>query len=203
MSNATRIKSIVGSGSLSQPGSFLGSLGIAASLLLVAYELQQSRDIAEVQLASQRLDLQTRIMGRVNVDTQVAFQGMLNYGADKEMSEEHWKHAIDYSANRWESFSLTHLTYEKNLLSEMAWAGQVTEMQIEICDTDTGEFFEMIGSAHAFLFTPAFSEVVSELINKTDCQVIADLGAADIQEPWRNKTRDTAQYYIDRVEAPK
>lgn len=95
MSNATRIKSIVGSGSLSQPGSFLGSLGIAASLLLVAYELQQSRDIAEVQLASQRLDLQTRIMGRVNVDTQVAFQGMLNYGADKEMSEEHWKHAID------------------------------------------------------------------------------------------------------------
>ena len=59
----------------------------------------------------------------------------------------------------------------------------------------------MIGSAHAFLFTPAFSEVVSELINKTDCQVIADLGAADIQEPWRNTTRDTAQYCIDRVEA--
>lgn len=202
MSNASRLGSLFKSGSLSQLGSLLGSIGIAGSLLLVAYELKQSRDIAVVQLASQSLDLQTRIMGRVNVDTQVAFQGMLNYGADEEMSEEHWEHAINYSANRWDSFSLTHLTYQKNLLSEMAWAGQVKQIQLEICDTDTGEFFEMIGSAHALLFTPAFSEVVSELINKTDCQVIADLGAADVQEPWRNKTRDTAEHYIDRVQAP-
>ena len=143
MSSSTRIKSIVRSGSLSQIGSFLGSLGIAASLLLVAYELQQSRDIAEVQLASQRLDLQTRIMGRVNVDTQVAFQGMLNYGADEEMSEEHGNTpSITLLIVGRVSFDSSYL--RENLLSEMAWAGQVTEMQIEICDTDTGEFFEMI-----------------------------------------------------------
>ena len=85
MSNASRLGSLLKSGSLSQLGSFLGSIGIAGSLLLVAYELKQSRDIAVVQLASQRLDLQTRMMGRMNVDGQIANEGMANYGSEQEM----------------------------------------------------------------------------------------------------------------------
>ena len=70
MSNASRLGSLIESESLRRLASFLGSIGIAGSLLLVAYELKQSRDIAVVQLASQRLDLQTRMIGRMNVDTQ-------------------------------------------------------------------------------------------------------------------------------------
>lgn len=194
MSNASRLSSLFKSGSLSQLGSFLGSLGIAGSLLLVAYELKQSRDIAVVQLASQRLDLQARMMGWLNVDTQIAYEGMLKYGDDGEMSDEHWKHAINYSNNYWHGLSLTHLTYEKSLLDEKAWTGQVRDIQNEICDSDTGEFFEMIGSANAIFFTPSFVEVVSDLINQTDCQALADLSIADLDKGWTNKTRDTVVY---------
>ena len=118
MSTASRLASLAESFSLSQLGSFLGSIGIAGSLLLVAYELKQSRDIAVVQLASQRLDLQTRMIGRVNVDTQIAHEGMVNFGAGKEVSEEQWNHAANYSANLWHGLSLTHLTYEKDLLDD-------------------------------------------------------------------------------------
>ena len=200
MSNASRLSSLFKSGSLSQLGSFLGSIGIAGSLLLVAYELKQSRDIAVVQLASQRLDLQTRMMGRMNVDGQLAYEGMVKYVSEQEMSEEHWEQAINYSANYWHGLSLAHLTYEKGLLDEKAWTGQLRDIQSEICDTDTGEFFEMIGNAHAILFTPSFAEVVSDLINHTDCQEVADLGAADLNELWTNKTGDTAVWAADRAE---
>jgi hypothetical protein len=202
MSTASRLASLAEFLSLSQLGSFLGSIGIAGSLLLVAYELKQSRDIAVVQLASQRLDLQTRMIGRVNVDAQIAHEGMVKFGAGKEVSEEQWNHAANYSANLWHGLSLTHLTYEKDLLDEKAWTGQLRDVQIEICDTDTGEFFEMIGAAHAILFTPSFAEVVSDLINLTDCQALADLSAADHHEQWTNKTRDTEKYTADRVETP-
>lgn len=200
MSNASRLGSLLKSGSLSQLGSFLGSIGIAGSLLLVAYELKQSRDIAVVQLASQRLDLQTRMMGRMNVDGQIANEGMANYGSEQEMSEEQWEQAIKYSSNYWFGLSLAHLTYEKGLLDEKTWTGQLRDIQQEICDTDTGEFFEMIGNANAIFFTPSFAEVVSDLINHTDCQELADLGAADMNEPWTNKTRDTAVWPADRAE---
>lgn len=200
MSNASRLGSLLKSGSLSQLGSFLGSIGIAGSLLLVAYELKQSRDIAVVQLASQRLDLQTRMMGRMNVDGQIANEGMANYGSEQEMSEEQWEQAIKYSSNYWFGLSLAHLTYEKGLLDEKTWTGQLRDIQLEICDTDTGEFFEMIGNANAIFFTPSFAEVVSDLINHTDCQELADLGAADMNEPWTNKTRDTAVWPADRAD---
>ena len=200
MSNASRLGSLLKSGSLSQLGSFLGSIGIAGSLLLVAYELKQSRDIAVVQLASQRLDLQTRMMGRMNVDGQIANEGMANYGSEQEMSEEQWEQAIKYSSNYWFGLSLAHLTYEKGLLDEKTWTGQLRDIQQEICETHTGEFFEMIGNANAIFFTPSFAEVVSDLINHTDCQELADLGAADMNEPWTNKTRDTAVWPADRAE---
>lgn len=202
MSNASRLGPLVGSASLRRLGSFLGSIGIAGSLLLVASELKQSRDIAVVQLASQRLDLQTRMIGRVNVDTQIAYEGMVNYGADQELSTEQWNHAANYAANLWHGLSLSHLTYEKDLLDDKAWTGQLRVVQIEICDTDTGEFFEMIGAAHAILFTPSFAEVVSDLINLTDCQALADLSAADHHERWTNKTRDTVKHATDRKEIP-
>jgi len=202
MSNASRLGSLIESESLRRLASFLGSIGIAGSLLLVAYELKQSRDIAVVQLASQRLDLQTRMIGRMNVDTQIAYESMVKYVADQQLSEEQWNHAANYSANLWHGLSLSHLTYEKDLLDEKAWTGQLRDVQIEICHTDTGEFFEMIGAAHAILFTPSFSEVVSDLINLTDCQALADLSAADHHEQWTNKTRDTVEYASDRKESP-
>jgi hypothetical protein len=125
MSNASRLSSLFKSGSLTQLDSFLGSIGIAGSLPLVSYELKQSRDIAVVQLASQRLDLQTRMMGRMNVDGQIAYQGIVNYVSEQEMSEEHWEEAIKYSSNCWFGFSLARLTYEKDLLDEKAWTGQL------------------------------------------------------------------------------
>ncbi len=57
MSNASRLGSLFKSGSLSQLGSFLGSIGITGSLLLVAYELKPSREIAELQFAYAEDDL--------------------------------------------------------------------------------------------------------------------------------------------------
>ena len=202
MSNASRLGSLFKSGSLSQLGSFLGSIGIAGSLLLVAYELKQTRDIAVVQLASQRLDLQTRMTGRVNIDTQIALEGMMNYEMDKEMTSEHWRHAIDWSSNLWDGFALSHLTYEKGLSSEVVWEGQFREMQEKICDTETGLFFEMIANGHASTFTPSFAEVVATLITQTDCQIVADLGAAALREHWIEKTRYDVEFAVDRMEQP-
>ena len=85
-------------------------------------------------------------------------------------------------------------------MDEKTWTGQLRDIQLEICDTDTGEFFEMIGNANARFFTPSFADVVSDLINRTDCQAVADLVAADLNEHWTNKTRDTAVWAADRAE---
>ena len=57
MTAAANYAGILRNVTLGQAGSFIGFMTLAASLFLVAFELKQARDIAEIELSTQRLDI--------------------------------------------------------------------------------------------------------------------------------------------------
>ena len=53
---------------LGQAGSFIGFMTLAASLFLVAFELKQARDIAEIELSTQRHEMYNKVSGIYDLD---------------------------------------------------------------------------------------------------------------------------------------
>ena len=53
---------------LGQAGSFIGFMTLAASLFLVAFELKQARDIAEIELSTQRHEMYNKVSGLYDLD---------------------------------------------------------------------------------------------------------------------------------------
>ena len=68
MSVATNYAGILRNVTLGQAGSFIGFMTLAASLFLVAFELKQARDIAEIELTTQRLDIYNKVNGLYDLD---------------------------------------------------------------------------------------------------------------------------------------
>ena len=68
MSVATNYAGILRNVTLGQAGSLIGFITLAASLFLVAFELKQARDIAEIELTTQRLDIYNKVNGLYDLD---------------------------------------------------------------------------------------------------------------------------------------
>ena len=71
MSVATNYAGILRNVTLGQAGSFIGFMTLAASLFLVAFELKQARDIAEMELTTQRLDIYHKVNGIYDIDSRL------------------------------------------------------------------------------------------------------------------------------------
>lgn len=71
MSVATNYAGIFRNVTLGQAGSFIGFMTLAASLFLVAFELKQARDIAEIELSTQRLEIYHKVNGIYDLDTRI------------------------------------------------------------------------------------------------------------------------------------
>ena len=68
MSVATNYAGILRNVTLGQAGSFIGFMTLAASLFLVAFELKQGRDIAEVELMTKRYEMYKKVTGIYDLD---------------------------------------------------------------------------------------------------------------------------------------
>ena len=68
MSIATNYAGVFRNVTLGQVGSFIGFMTLAASLFLVAFELKQARDIAEIELSTQRYEMYNKVSGIYDLD---------------------------------------------------------------------------------------------------------------------------------------
>ena len=68
MSVATNYAGVFRNVTLGQAGSFIGFMTLAASLFLVAFELKQGRDIAEVELMTKRYEMYKKVTGIYDLD---------------------------------------------------------------------------------------------------------------------------------------
>ena len=71
MSVATNYAGVFRNVTLGQAGSFIGFMTLAASLFLVAFELKQARDIAEIELSTQRLDIYHKVNSIYDPDSRI------------------------------------------------------------------------------------------------------------------------------------
>tara|TARA_X000000950_G_C13850024_1_gene634056 strand:+ start:624 stop:1145 length:522 start_codon:yes stop_codon:yes gene_type:complete len=171
MSNASRLGSFFKSGSLSQLGSFLGSIGIAGSLLLVAYELKQSREIAELQFAYQRVEIK-QILERppVGVD-HLEYMRILLKAADEglEALTEDEKEVLTFSnIQGLDSLALRFETYRRGYLSESEWANDKLSIKMIYCSDRFSEI------ANHNIYRPMYSDdlwdAVTEIQDNADCE---------------------------------
>ena len=56
---------------LGQAGSFIGFMTLAALLFLVAFELKQARDIAEIELSTQRHEMYNKVSGIYDLNSRI------------------------------------------------------------------------------------------------------------------------------------
>ena len=172
MSNASRLGALFKSGSLSQLGSFLGSIGIAGSLLLVAYELKQSREIAELQFAYQRMDIKQKLNESPREFTEVEWDRLVTkaYREGIEgLSEDEKIYWGITNAKDWDGLALRYETYKRGFLSEAEWANDVFFMEWTYCDD---KFWEI---NHYQIYDPMFPadfwEMMSEIHQNADCSI--------------------------------
>lgn len=170
MSNASRLGSFFKSGSLSQLGSFLGSIGIAGSLLLVAYELKQSREIAELQFAYQRMEIK-QILERppVGVDHLEYMRiNLKSLGEGLEALTEDEKEVLAFSnIQGLDLLSLRFETYRRGYLSESEWANDKWLIEMIYCSDRAYEV------ANYSIFRPMYSDdlwdAMTEIQDNVDC----------------------------------
>jgi hypothetical protein len=172
MSNASRLGSLFKSGSLSQLGSFLGSIGIAGSLLLVAYELKQSREIAELQFAYQRMDIKQKLDESPREFTEVEWDRLVTkayregIGGLSEDEKIYWQIT---NAKDWDGLALRYETYKRGFLSDAEWANDILWMEWVHCDDKLGEiaYYQIYDR----MFAADFWEMLGEINRNADCSI--------------------------------
>lgn len=170
VSNASRLSSLFKSGSLSQLGSFLGSIGIAGSLLLVAYELKQSREIAELQFAYQRVEIK-QILERppVGVDHLENMRILMKAGDEGlEALTKDEKEVLAFSnIQGLDSLALRFETYRRGYLSESEWANDKWLIEVIYCSDRLSEI------ANHSIYRPMYSDdlwdAMTEIQDNADC----------------------------------
>ena len=171
MSNASRLGSFFKSGSLSQLGSFLGSIGIAGSLLLVAYELKQSREIAELQFAYQRVDLKQKIEGPPSELTELEWD-RLHMKAYSEglsaLTEQEKVYWASSNVRYWDGIALRYETYKRGYLSEGDWQNDIWWLEQVFCNDDLRDL------SFYSIFDPMFSEEFWQVILDVQANVNCD-----------------------------
>ena len=145
-----------------------GSIGIALSLLLVAFELKQSRDIAEAQLYGERLMFNSRIQLQ-DFDGEIAAVAMGDLFQGKEIEHPDGEyHAEKYIYSRFDELDLSHMHKSKGLLGEDVWASQLDGWEPPLCAPLLRAMIEEKW-AKGFGFRPEFAAEINAWIDSIEC----------------------------------
>jgi len=145
-----------------------GSFGIALSLLLVAFELKQSRDIAEAQLYSERFEFNYRIqLQDFDLDVASKALGKLMTG-EVETDKNALYQAEAYVYAQFLNLDVMHFHRAKNLLDEEVWSKQLEGLTPPMC---TPAFRELVDSVWSggFGYRNAFAGDINQWLNNLDC----------------------------------
>lgn len=123
--------------SWTQFGQMLGSLSIAASLVLVAWEMMQARDIAEADLLTQQMLLNHEVHYKDSspMQARLAIGKLTN---NEGISIEQRLHLEAFLTGNIDELGLAFFKRNKGLLSEQAWLAQL-------------EGFSFTGLCHPFV----------------------------------------------------
>ena len=121
---------------LSRSAMFIKSAGtfcVALSLLLVAFELKQSRDIAEAQLYGDRLTFNARIHLQ-NFDLAIAAQTLGDLARGETVTDaDRLRQLETYIIARFDELDLMHFHRSKDLLPEELWVAYLQGMSPPMC----------------------------------------------------------------------
>lgn len=175
MSNASRLGSFFKSGSLSQLGSFLGSIGIAGSLLLVAYELKQSREIAELQFAYQRyvidMDVGTKPTDLTRLEFDHLYSLAMEQGIDA-LNDEQKMYWADATEAHWQMVELKFETNRKGFLNSSIWFNE--EFFITWMYCEEGWWETMTYNIYEPMFSHEFWAAIEEIKKNADCTLFTE-----------------------------
>ena len=145
-----------------------GSFGIALSLLLVAFELKQSRDIAEAQLYSDRFEFNYRIQLQ-DFDLDVASKtiGKLVRG-EVETDEDALYQAESYVYAQFQNLDMMHFHRSKNLLDEEVWSKALEGLTPPMCTPTFRELVDRVWSG-GFGYRNAFANDINRWLSNLDC----------------------------------
>lgn len=145
-----------------------GSFGIALSLLLVAFELKQSRDIAEAQLYSERFDFNYRIqLQDFDIDFASKAIGQLISGEEVTDKQALYQ-AESYAYAQFLNLDMMHFHRSKNLLDEEVWSKALEGLTPPMCAPAFRELIDRVWSG-GFGYRNAFAEDINQWLNNLDC----------------------------------
>ena len=153
-----------------------GSVGVTLSLLLVAWELKQSRDIAEAQLYGERLTFNSRIQLE-DFDGEIAAVAMGNLFQGKEIENPHGEyHAEKYIYARFDERDLSHIHKSKGLLGADVWASQLGGWEAPLCAPLLRAMIEEKW-AKGFGFRPEFAAEINAWMDSVECPEPVEAGS--------------------------
>ena len=146
----------------------LGFLGVIASLLFVAYELKQSRDIAtaEVHLATMQLETEalsflfTAEMMRPIVDKSYS---------DEELLPGERRLLLEYT-DMWMDISDTiHFQYQLGLVTEEVWEAERAQIAALLAFQCYSEYFQRWGDRVRASFVADIADLLAAAPEHEDC----------------------------------
>lgn len=104
-------------------GQMLATLGVIMSLLLVAYELKQSRDIAVADLTMRVMqsEKQERILGVLDVDAYNQAVKKADRGEYEQITPWEQRNLSRIDLARMHNFDMAHMLWEMGLLEHEDW----------------------------------------------------------------------------------
>jgi hypothetical protein len=146
----------------------LGFLGVIASLLFVAYELKQSRDIAtaEVYLATMQLEMEgygflfTAEMMRPVVDKMYT---------DEKLLPDERKLLLEFT-DMWVSLSDTvHFQYQLGLVTKEVWEAERARIAALLAVQCYSEFFQQWGNRSRASFVADIGDLLAAAPKHENC----------------------------------
>ena len=145
----------------------IGSMGIALSLLMVAWELKQARDIAEAELMLGPSEFDMK-MGYVFDIEKIAEANriMFQEGMDGLDYEQFW--LINQYINLfYVQADVAHLHYQKGLMSESNWRAYLKSLTANECNPNLAELTRRVRNSGAIRIETA--EVIETALSEVRC----------------------------------
>ena len=159
----------------------IGSVGIALSLLLVAWELKQSRDIAEAELMLGRaeFDMKTAYVfdtSKIAEANRVFFQE----GSDGLDDTQFWL-MVQYLNLFYVQADVAYLHYQKGLMTLSNWQAYLKTLTAHECKPNVTSLFRAI--RHSGVIRIETAEAIEAAIAKLNCDKPAETVSGSQQTP--------------------
>ena len=145
----------------------IGSVGIALSLLFVAWELKQSRDIAEAELMLGRAEFDMK-MGYVFDTGKIAEANRILFSEGRGgLDEEQFWLMVQYLNLFYVQADVAYLHYQKGLMTLSNWQAYLKALTAQECQPNVTSLTQRVRHSGAIRIETV--EVIEAAIAKLNC----------------------------------